>query len=370
MQSDMHYFGTYCIARAAGIKKSAAQKIAYASQFVDDSKAGGVDDHKDGSKIVAIPTAHHPSSLKNINRKDQRYIWVPFHFIPGGKGKTFTEKLVCRKNSKLAQEMVKHNISQVDKPYIFELLGITAHVYADTFAHYGFSGISSRRNRVDGATIKVENPSAIIDQILGETLSRFFQKYGLQGGLLENIRSVISFGGEIASGALGHGAVSIYPDQPYLKWSYEYEYATMATPKDCIRNNPKTFLEGAEALHSMFHEYFLNSVDKNKARDYNVGVEFSEIKNKVKEIFATEGDKFERAELWRDAAKKGLLYNKKERIPEYDKEIYEQQREDFPNLKDSRKMTKLGAYRFYQAASFHKHYVLRELLPKYGIVVI
>ena len=42
MQSDMHYFGTYCIARAAGIKKSAAQKIAYASQFVDDSKAVGI----------------------------------------------------------------------------------------------------------------------------------------------------------------------------------------------------------------------------------------------------------------------------------------------------------------------------------------
>ncbi len=370
MQSDMHYFGTYCMARAAGLKKSAAQKIAYASQFVDDSKAREVDDHEDGSKLIAIATAHHATDLKNIDREDQRYIWVPFHFLPGGKGKTFTEKLVCRKNSKLAKEMIKHNMSQVDKPYIFELLGITAHVYADTFAHYGFSGISSRRNRVDGRTIKIENPSAIIDQVLGDTLSEFFQKYGLQGGLLKNIRAVISGTGEFASGALGHGAVSIYPDQPYLKWSYEYEYATMTTPKDCVRNNPKTFLEGAEALHTMFHEYYKWSFDKNKARDYTVGVEFSEIKDTVKRIFATECDKIDRAELWKEAAKKGLLYNKKEKMPEYDEAIYEQQREDFPNLENPRKITKMGAYRFYQAASFHKHYVLKELLPKYGIVVV
>lgn len=370
MQSDMHYYGTYCMARAAGLKRSAAQKIAYASQFVDDSKAQEVDDHTDGSKLIAIPTAHHMADLKNIDLEDQRYIWVPFHFMPGGKGKTFTEKLVCRKDSKLAQEMVAHNIAQVDKPYIFELLGLTAHVYADTFAHYGFSGVSSRRNRVDGATIKIENPSAIIDQVLGETLSKFFQKYGLQGGLLENIRTVISGVGETASGALGHGAVSVYPDQPYLKWSYNYEYGTMTTPKDSIRNNPKTFLEGAEALHKMFHTYFLNSFDKNDARDYNVGVEFSEIKDTVKEIFATETDKDGRAELWKKAAKKGLLYNKKESIPVYDSEKYEQQREDFPSLEDPKKMAKMGAYKFYQAASFHKHYVLRELLPKHGIVVI
>jgi len=319
MQSDMHYFGTYCMARAAGIKKNAAQKIAYAAQFVDDSTAQEVDDHYDGSKLIAIPTAHHAVDLKNIDLDDQRYIWVPFHFIPGGKGKTFTEKLVCRKNSKISQEMVAHNITQIDKPYILELLGITAHVYADTFAHYGFSGISSRRNRIDSSTIIIENPSAMIDQILGDTLSKFFQKHGLQGGLLKNIRSVISDAGEITSGALGHGAVSIYPDQPYLKWSYQYEYESMATPKDSIRNNPKTFLEGAEALHSMFHNYFLNSFDKNKTRDYNVGVEFSEIKDTVKTILKTETDKHGRAELWNDAAKKGLLYNKKEKIPMYNK---------------------------------------------------
>ncbi len=35
----------------------------------------------------------------------------------------------------------------------------TAHVYADTFAHYGVSGVSSRANRVDGSTITLVKPT-------------------------------------------------------------------------------------------------------------------------------------------------------------------------------------------------------------------
>jgi hypothetical protein len=33
MQEDMHYYGTYAIARAAGIPSGDAQVIAYAAQF-------------------------------------------------------------------------------------------------------------------------------------------------------------------------------------------------------------------------------------------------------------------------------------------------------------------------------------------------
>ena len=37
MQSDMHFYGTYVLSRAAGIPREDAHTIAYASQFVDDS---------------------------------------------------------------------------------------------------------------------------------------------------------------------------------------------------------------------------------------------------------------------------------------------------------------------------------------------
>jgi len=42
MQQDMHFYGIYALARAAGIKPDSAYSIAYASQFVDDALEGEV----------------------------------------------------------------------------------------------------------------------------------------------------------------------------------------------------------------------------------------------------------------------------------------------------------------------------------------
>lgn len=36
MQTDMHYYGTYAMARAAGLNQDTCRKIAYSAQFVDD----------------------------------------------------------------------------------------------------------------------------------------------------------------------------------------------------------------------------------------------------------------------------------------------------------------------------------------------
>lgn len=369
MQIDFHYYATYCLARSAGIKKKAAQTIAHTAQYVDDSTARIIDDHPDGSRVVAVATAHHSMDFRrNLDQDDQRYVWVPFHFLPGGKGKTFTEKMVCRKNSKIAQEMVQHHLNQIHLPYFLELAGITAHVYADTFAHYGFSGISSRRNRIEGSTIRIDPSSELIETLLGKKLGEFFEKYGEQGGLLTNIRSLISSVGEIGSGALGHGAVSVYPDQPFLKWSFEYEHANMTMRRRAYHDNPQTFLEACHNIHDMFrllaHRHYKKILDAKAAKP------FSEIRDTLKEIIAVEENKFGRIEVWKAAAKAGKLYNKKETIPIYDPHKWEKQRDNFSNLTKPEKVVRLDVYKFYQAASFHKHYVLRDLLPKHGIVVI
>ncbi len=366
MQMDFHYYAIYCLARSSGIKRKAAQTIAYASQYVDDSAVREIDTHKDGSRIVSVATAHHATDIRNLDRDDQRYIWIPFHFLPGGKGNTWTAKLVCRKNSSIAKEMVKHNISQ-NKPYILELVGITAHVYSDTFSHYGFSGVSSRRNRIDGSTLEINNSSPIVKQILGKKLGEWFLKYGNQGGLLKNIRMLSSFGAEMTTGALGHGGVSIYPDQPYLKWSFEYEYPDTVTDKKSVRNNQKTYLEGSKYLHQMFRKFVLANP---KYRDDNSFKEFKEIRTYLKEIFAFKVPKTDRIEVWKEYARKGKLYNKKENIPVYDASIWEKQKESFTSLTSPEDIAKMGVYNFFQAASFHKHYVLRELLPKHRIIVI
>ena len=164
MQKDMHYYGTYAIARVAGLKPKDARIVAYSAQFVDDSTHLHSEIHDDGGMLYGIATAHHcaQSGKKHLLHKikevithrkigniDQRRVWVPFHFYPGNQGSTFSEKLICRKNSDLVNKMFDNHIEQTKKiPYILQLIGIASHVYMDTFSHYGFSGKSSRNNKV------------------------------------------------------------------------------------------------------------------------------------------------------------------------------------------------------------------------------
>ncbi len=247
MQLDMHFYGTYAMARTAGLKPGICKIIATASQFVDDNAARSHIEFQDGGRIDAQATAHHVSDIIiNRDAEDQRQVWVPFHFLPGDKGSSFSERLLCRKNSKIVQDMVSHHIRYANHDVEVCLIGIAAHVYADTFSHFGFSGVGPRRN-------KVNNDSFVFDKDLDPDIADyikekeriFFRRYGKGGGFIANIKSWLA---ETVSGALGHGAAASYADRPYLKWSFEYEYPER---KRLERNNPKDFLDGCKALQGM-----------------------------------------------------------------------------------------------------------------------
>jgi hypothetical protein len=183
MQEDMHYYGTYAIARAAGLKAKDARVIAYAAQYVDDSTSNSSELHDDGGMLLAVATAHTNSeAIHNaaVDHIEQRKVWVPFHFFPGIGGETLSEKLVCVKDSLLAQEMVKNHIRQavsVKNEYGLALMGVTAHVYADTFAHYGFSGVSSRQNSVEGNSFEFDVNDPKMLTYINTKFSRFLNKY-------------------------------------------------------------------------------------------------------------------------------------------------------------------------------------------------
>ena len=198
----MHYYGTYAMARAAGINRNTAKIIATAAQFVDDNAEKDNIEFRDGARLDSEATAHHALNHKNIDPEDQRKIWVPFHFLPGNEGETYTERLVCRKDSEIAREMVQHMLSLANRSYAVPLMGITAHVYADTFAHYGFSGISSRRNKIN----KIEFDKIITqksEKHLKQKEKEFKENYPGEGGMLTNIKAWFA---EALSGALGLGA--------------------------------------------------------------------------------------------------------------------------------------------------------------------
>lgn len=184
MQIDMHYYGVYALARLAGLKAEAAKTIATASQYVDDASIRNILRHENGNKLAPVLTAHKVIEIvENRDENDQPFVWVPFHFFPGNVGYGFSELLICRKDSSLVNETIDHYLSLRDCPFALELFGVIAHVYADTFAHFGFSGVSSRKNKVDAMKIEPLNASATTAGYLSQKLDSFFKRFGFQGGL-------------------------------------------------------------------------------------------------------------------------------------------------------------------------------------------
>lgn len=367
MQEDMHYYGTYAMARAAGLKVRHAKVIAYAAQFVDDATENDSEQHQDGGMLQAIATAHTNSeAIKNAKNDhiEQRNVWVPFHFFPGNAGNTLSERLQCQKDSELARTMVNNHIEHavaVKDEYGLALMGVMAHVYADTFAHYGFSGVSSRNNMVDGESFEfqVEDPTMLA--YINTKFTRFLHKYAFNI-LVENWRKAANELGEKAVGALGHGGVGTYPDRPFLKWRFNYE---LDNKDSGWRDNPATYLEGAEKLHRAFSAFAEKSGLRDKA------VDFAQIKHKVAEIIRLEADKKGRIEAWRAAILGGELFETEaQEALSYSEDEWERQKEYFNNLPSSQSATDQEVYQFQQAAVYHRDYTMKQLLPRHGIVVL
>ncbi len=378
MQIDMHYHGTYTLARAAGIGQEAAQEIATAAQFVDDNVAQAHVDFQDGARIDTEATVHHLLDRDNLDEHDQRRVWVPFHFLPGNIGDSYTERLKCRIDSEIAREMRDHHLALSDRDFALQLLGITAHVYADTFSHYGFSGVSSRGNKVNNDSFRYHENVEGLDNPVEDLLPRmedyvkqkaqsFFDRRGEHGGLLANIKaSAMGWAAEQFSGALGHGSVATLPDRPYLVWSFDYERPDAVAEIRNARNNPSDYLACCRALHDMFRQF----ADRRPDVFDGGGLEFDAVAPSVEGILRTQAEKAGRIEAWETAARAGaVLGGGGEEIPDYEGENWNRQWEELNGAEDFRHALGMSIWRFYQAASLHRTYVLRDLLPKHGLIV-
>ena len=126
MQIDMHFYGIYALARAAGIKPDSAHTIAYASQFVDDALDGEVNVLKNHKAVFPIITSHKPMDYQNAMFRDQWKVWVPFHFLPGNlkNGRSFYEKMQCLKATesetagKILAHSLAHKLKQIGRAHV------------------------------------------------------------------------------------------------------------------------------------------------------------------------------------------------------------------------------------------------------------
>lgn len=360
MQLDMHFYATYFLARCAGIPSNDARIIATGAQFVDEATSDLNLFHKNGGYFRGPSTVQNKlDAIKGsyISPENQYSIWVPFHFLPGGAGDTLEERLICGKDSAIVQEVMNQNLTKIKSKscqFSLELMGVAAHVYMDTFSHYGFSGIGSEHNSIKVGSIRYKNVNdheEIYKYITGK-FERFAEKW-----------KISSWGRALISDIthhLGHGSVATLPDRPYLQWEYEKNNGDRIH-----RDNPSDYLEGCNKLHK-----YLCRFSKIYYSTPSTPVKFSKIKKTVKTIIVSKGRKEERCKRWQEAIKSPFFENTQaDQNIQFDATSCKFDKQTFDTESKSEDFTTKSLYKYYQATHWHRYLVLQEILPKYGIVI-
>lgn len=205
MNIDFHYGVTYVVCRLAGLDKKQAQIVAHASQYVDDATTKGLLTFAGGETFERFASAHVMLDYNNAINDENRVVWVPFHFLPGGRGETLEDKAVCQPDSVIARDMVRRVIERQGTENALHRLGVTLHTYIDTWAHQGFSGIVSDHNRLTTLEGDDHDHDTWLDTL---------KSYASKAGNLLSATAVSTVSG------LGHGAALHFPDMPWANWSY------------------------------------------------------------------------------------------------------------------------------------------------------
>lgn len=356
MQIDGHHTLTYVVSRLAGLSHDDADIVAYSAQYVDEATNQGVIKFNNGAMYHRIASAHKMMDYRNSNELANHRVWVPFHFLPGNGGLpegenpsgTFIEKLICKPDSHTARDMLKSMMNDRDKGYALHRLGITLHVYADTFAHQGFAGVDHKINEVtELSSGNKENDNSFL-----EKMKNYF------------VSSVLP---------LGHGASLSHPDKPFLTWSY-----IDGNGQYIKRNNHQIFCDAADAMCRVIQCYIAKDTSMNIEQQPGLFEEDKAlIANILAEFTSEDGDK--RHASWLEVISSGIFSFgpvKLEFIPK-GKGSWKHQAINQDEKKD--KDTDVFTYHndflhsdwklFHDALQAHRFDVLHDILPKYGICV-
>lgn len=356
MQKDMHFYGTYAVARIAGFAPGEALTVATASQYVDDSTLADPVSLNGQAYLLPVVSSHGMFELiKNSNAIDQWHVWLPFHFLPGNKGNDAERRLIClwgEPDNLVAEAVLNLALNERDQDHGLHLLGVVSHVLQDTYAHYGFCGIASDRNRIDERTLKILNRGS---------LDAWFK------GVHQTF--VGRFTGSVASETrLGHASVATFPDLPYLKWSFQYEAAPGLDLGYGLdeRDNPESYYRACTRLHALFRAYRdgLPSIGESDGHvPFESGTEAA-IRSTLNTI---EDDKEKRCGLWRERIADGSFF-----VPlAQDKEVvYNTASWQYQFLEGNAGAALTHAYRFNQAARRYLDAVLTDVLPGANLLMI
>ncbi|MDA0997545.1 MAG: hypothetical protein O2944_04975 [Proteobacteria bacterium] len=395
MQIDFHHGATYVIARYAGFDVTSAETIAYAAQYVDDATNEGALNFDNEAAYRRLATAHKMIDYRHLRRMKSRLVWVPFHFLPGNDGLPagedpegeFIKKLICRPNSHVARDMVAACIADRNKSYGLHRLGITAHVFVDTWAHQGFAGVDHAVNAVNGLRWGINNE---VDTIYETKHKQYFSHSA--DNVFDRIRYWFKRNESDAPAhgekpweaiwdlflhllrsdlpALGHGQALSYPDRPYLEqWTY-----TNGLSQPVTRRNLDEFTDAAVKLCEVFQRY--RADDPQAPVPGLTQTEIDKIREMLKGTTPSKGE--DRHTIWLDAIKGDyfgfgaaeLTYAAKGTGSWKYAAVKTLEVIDMPGYKHPYNSSFLTSNwkMFHDAAKAHRLCVVDEILPKYGIV--
>jgi hypothetical protein len=359
MNIDFHFGYIYAVARLGGLDSGQAETVAHACQYIDDSTTNGILKFKNGESFERFAAAHKLFDFgANHNSEQDKLVWTPFHFLPGGDGDTIEKKAICKKDSAIAQEMIRTTLRRcLDKAKdpdsagnALHRLGVALHAYVDTWAHHDFSGFPSDHNKVH--SLKSDDPD---EGFLKRTLDT-----------LESIAANVSF-------RLGHGGALHYPDWPWASWRY-----TSGDGKPMLRNNLDEFLDAADAACKVIQAYVHDSTNLQEQaglsaaalnairglmennRDENEGKRFNVVMEAIRDggipgipAGPVPGYVDKGVGSWKHAATGSDEVDDEGPAPEWS-ETFE--------ASDYRK--------FHDAVKEHRSFVISTLLPKHGIRLV
>lgn len=355
MQIDGHNTMTYVAARGAGFTQKEAAIIAHSAQYVDDATNGGYIQFDNGAMYFRIASAHKMLDYRNSEELANHHVWIPFHFLPGNggapvgenpEGDSFIRKLVCKPDSPVARDVLKALFDSADTPYGLHRLGITMHVYADTWAHQGFSGVNHEINQVT----ELESDDPEEDESLFNKIKNFFVSNAFP---------------------LGHGAALSHPDKPYLKWCYKNGLGEWVD-----RDNPRDFRDAVNHMCKAMRAY--RAGDKDMNLDQHEGLPPADdalVAELIQDVKSADGE--QRHADWLDAIREGRFSFGKEALDYVPKGVgswkYEAIGQDAAIDKDD----DVFAYRpeflqsdwkqFHDALQACRYSIINDVLPRYGI---
>lgn len=361
MQIDFHHGATYVIARYAGFAHRDAEIIAHCAQYVDDATNGGTIGFDNGAMYARISSAHKMLDYRNFEKLANHHVWIPFHFLPGNGGMrsgtnpegSFIDKIVCRPDSHVARDMVRACIVEQDTAYGLHRLGITMHVYADTWAHQGFAGVQHEVNRLSEIAEHGRAPADVADR-----LQDYF------GGLFDRASSALV--GDALP--LGHGAALSFPDRPYLRWSYVDHRGNRIQ-----RDNTADFTTAAGKMCKTMQRYRVRDPDAD-VPGLNAGQEL-----KIHDMLAgtLQEDGEERHAAWLAAIHSGDFGFPAPRLKFRAKGTGSWKYHAIGTRKSTDKRSDTFRYDpsflasdwklFHDALQVHRLTVIRDILPRYGI---